>query len=61
MPKFLIWVSGIAGPEPQLCYSEPVDGSGKQKPCLSKHRLEDSDKRSFRELIAAYPAPGDAP
>ena len=57
MTKYLIWIAGLRGPEPQLCYNEPVDGSGKPKPCLSKYKLEDSDKRNFNELIAAYPAP----
>lgn len=56
MPKYLIWIAGLRGPEPQLCYNEPVDGAG-----LAKYILEDDDKRSFRELIVAYPAPGEAP
>lgn len=61
MTKYLIWIAGLRGPEPQLCYDKPVDGHGKAKPCLSKHRIEDDDSRSLTELAAAYPAPGDAP
>lgn len=57
MPKYLIWIAGLRGPEPQICYSEPVDGAGKPKPCLAKHKLEDDDIRSFRELIRDHPAP----
>jgi len=57
MTKYLIWIAGLRGPEPQLCYDKPVDGTGKPKKCLAEHKLEDGDKRSFNELIAAYPAP----
>ena len=59
MTKYLIWIAGLRGPEPQLCYDKPVDGTGKPKKCLVEYKLEDDDKRSFKDLIAAYPAPGD--
>lgn len=58
--KYLIWKAGLRGPEPQLCYEKPVDGSGKPKPYLDCVKLDDADKRSFRELVRDYPAPGEA-
>lgn len=59
--KYLIWIAGLRGPEPQLCYDKPVDGTGKPKPNLAIHPLEDDDKRSLTQLAKAYPAPGDSP
>lgn len=59
MPKYFTWVAGLRGPEPQLCYEEPVDGAGKPKPCLDKVKLDDKDKRTFRELIRDFPVPGE--
>ena len=60
MTKYLIWIAGLRGPEAQLCFGEPVDGSGKPKPNLAIREIEDDDKRSFRDLLKAYPAPGEA-
>lgn len=59
MPKFLIWIAGLRGPEPQLCYEKPVDGAGKPKPYLDCVKLDHKDTRTFKELIRDYPAPGE--
>lgn len=61
MTKYLIWIAGPRGPEPQLCYDKPVDGSGKPKANLAIHRIEDEDRRDLKQLAQAYPAPGEAP
>ncbi len=55
--KYLIWISAPLGPQPQLCYDKPVDGSGKPKPSLIIHEVADDDHRSLKQLAEAYPVP----
>jgi hypothetical protein len=57
LSKYLIWIAGLRGPEPQLWPEKAVDGAGKPKSVLATHTLDDYDRRSLRELAIAYPAP----
>jgi hypothetical protein len=57
MPKYLIWIAGLRGPEPQLCSEVPVNGSGKAKDTLAIHAIADTDQRGLKQLAEAYPAP----
>jgi hypothetical protein len=58
MTKYLIWIAGLRGPEPQLCYEKPVDGTGKPKSNLAIYQIDDNDHwMGFKELVQKYPAP----
>lgn len=48
--KYFVWVTGIAGPEPQIWAEMQVDGRGKLKPYLACHAIADDDKRSLKQL-----------
>lgn len=48
--KYFVWITGIAGPEPQLWAEMQVDGSGKHKPYLACHAIAADDNRTLGEL-----------
>lgn len=56
--KYLIWIAGLRGPEPQLCDEVPVNGAGKAKDTLAIHEIADTDQSDLSELARRYPAPG---
>lgn len=57
MTKYLVWIVGLRGPEPQLWYDKQVDGTGKAKKYLSIHEIADDDRRDLKQLANIYPAP----
>ena len=58
MTKYLIWITGTRGPEPQLCFEKPVDGSGRPKPNLIIYEIESHEHwMGLSELARRYPAP----
>ncbi|MCC8949312.1 hypothetical protein H8A97_30475 [Bradyrhizobium sp. Arg62] len=58
-PRTFCWVTGVAGPAPQVVYDDPRVGcEGLQ--ILASTRLEPTDTRSLTQLACDYPAPQES-
>lgn len=55
-PRTFCWVTGVAGPAPQLLYDDPRVGCDGLY-ILASHKLEPTDTRSLTQLARDYPAP----
>lgn len=51
MPKYLVWVPGLRGPEAQLWADKQVNGEGKAKEPLSIRELDQFEKHLSLEIL----------